>query len=409
MFYSLLKNESKLALSSTLVILVRSPHRSLFFLYLLWVGLVAFTLGAYSFGTCGVDFRLGSSLLQRILSEEQQHSEIEFQGKTASAPVCSYSDIEAQSIDFTLVTQLSPARLLVMKEQCRRWGPHPISVGIGGSVSKEAIVRVLVTMGCDEELLTVTVIHEEEEGEYPVNKLRNAALAAIKTSHAVYVDADFLVSPDLYADLATHREALVDPKTALVVPAFQLNPLGCALDNSHCENLHLSLIPEHKSELSELFGSIEDDAAITPFDYKKNVGGHNSTRYEDWFHQVDGELLPIECLQSDRYEPYLVLRYCRDLPPFQEAFVGYGKNKVTWVQHVVRAGYQFFQVPNGFAVHFPHKKSSAFRIWDQIKTNQGRESLPAEHLAAAYLEWMETNVPDKTVMPQCSDQHGTNL
>lgn len=47
------------------------------------------------------------------------------------------------------------------------------------------------------------------------------------------------------------------------------------------------------------------------------------------------ELHPIPCFRSNRYEPYLLLRRCAPtLPPFAEAFTGYGKNKIQHVAHL---------------------------------------------------------------------------
>jgi len=64
------------------------------------------------------------------------------------------------------------------------------------------------------------------------------------------------------------------------------------------------------------------------FSAATNFGGHGSTRYAEWLEQKPDQLLPIECVHSNRYEPYLVVRYCSQLPPFQKIFSGYGKNKV---------------------------------------------------------------------------------
>ena len=60
-----------------------------------------------------------------------------------------------------------------------------------------------------------------------------------------------------------------------------------------------------------------------------NVGGHGSTKYITWRDQEVGTMVDLPCIKSNRYEPYLVFRYCSELPPFQEGFTGYGKNKMT--------------------------------------------------------------------------------
>jgi len=230
--------------------------------------------------------------------------------------VCT-NGIANEDIDFTLVTQLSPIRLGIMKEQCKRWGHHPISLALASKIaSKQAISRALLAMGCMRT--TVTIVREFDD--YPLNRLQNEALAAIETSHAVYVDADFLVSSSLYAELYEQKSQLHDPKVALVIPAFELRPL-CDPGIPSCQELHKLTVPNTKMELLELYYVTNGpEATIAQFDSKKNLAGHASTRFIDWTTQESGALLPIECITSPRCEPYLAVRYCRDMPPFQEAF-----------------------------------------------------------------------------------------
>merc|ERR1719232_194377 len=82
---------------------------------------------------------------------------------------------------------------------------------------------------------------------------------------------------------------------------------------------------------------------ISPFD-PYNFFGQSSTHYHKWVEQKDAEFHDIRCIKSNRYEPYVVFRYCQDLPPFQTHFSGYGKNKLTWIMHLRRLGYKFTQI-----------------------------------------------------------------
>ena len=68
--------------------------------------------------------------------------------------------------------------------------------------------------------------------------------------------------------------------------------------------------------------------AVSAFD-PTNRGGHGSTRYNAWIDQEDGTFVDLGCVKSNRYEPYLAIRRCAEMPPFQEGFTGYGKNKMT--------------------------------------------------------------------------------
>jgi len=322
------------------------------------------------------------------------YRQFNFKATSDMAPTCDH--LPNDKIDFTLVTQLSPNRLDLMKHHCKRWGNHPISLAVGTHTSQKAILKVLISMGCKQENLAVTIISDfESEQSYPVNRLRNAALSAVKTSHFVYIDADFMPSLHLYDRLMDQRDALLHHKTALVIPAFELRPL---CDSTECKDLHEYMIPDTKEELVELYTSPADAPSITPFDWKGNPAGHGSTRYMDWVTQQD-ELLTIECMTSPRYEPYLVMRYCRDLPPFQEAFAGYGLNKITWMQQVRRSGYKLYQLGQGFLLHFPHKQSAARKVWSHEREQD--ETLFVSQVAASFHSWMHEHVSDETVIPQC--------
>ncbi len=65
------------------------------------------------------------------------------------------------------------------------------------------------------------------------------------------------------------------------------------------------------------------------------ITGHGSTMYELWMAQRAGTVAPIQCLRSERYEPYLVVQHCKELPPCQEHFTGYGKNKISVRDEIV--------------------------------------------------------------------------
>ena len=52
-----------------------------------------------------------------------------FKLESEDAPTCQNLD-SIDSIDTTLVTQLSDDRLWMMKHHCERYGPHPISIAV---------------------------------------------------------------------------------------------------------------------------------------------------------------------------------------------------------------------------------------------------------------------------------------
>jgi hypothetical protein len=341
----------------------------------------------------------GSEDPPSISKEPPSISKYGFQAKNVMAPLCTM--LRKQDVDFTLVIQISFSRLWIFEHQCRRWGDHPMSIAVWmenvtavGSghfsqrhVGLDAYTRLvkgnLEIMGCNLDMIVISVMTSLSAHEgYPVNRLRNLALAKVTTSHSITMDADFLVSADLYQNLGLHRAFLAkDNKVALVIPAFEIQPskITCKpIDSAKCRNFHVKLVPLSKNDSM---------AVIQPFQLDSFRGGHSSTRSKTWFGQKSNTLVPIKCAMHWRYEPYLVVRYCRDTPPFQEAFTGYGWNKVSWIQHILHLGYKLFRVGSDFCVHVPHKISPAKKKWRASKKREVTNILNIFHM------WLKKKIP----------------
>ena len=82
-------------------------------------------------------------------------------------------------------------------------GDNLISIAVITDETAVDVKAELVSMGCSEEQMTLQTVSKTEydpDGtQYPVNHMRNLALSAVKTSHIVYADVDFLPSADLYS------------------------------------------------------------------------------------------------------------------------------------------------------------------------------------------------------------------
>lgn len=292
----------------------------------------------------------------------QHANDDDFQKYTLGAPSC--DQITADQVSFTLVTQFSADRLWMMEYHCQRWGStSPISVAVLANVTTAETRKNILKLGCDPNQLSVQTLDTNAalDVDYPVNILRRMALSAVKTSHVMYVDIDFWEAIDLHEllHLKEVKDSLsLDPKQAIVVPAFQLNRQcreyrDCPEDN----------IPRMPRNRKDMLNTLMERKGY-PFD-PTNRGGHGSTMYEQWIQQQPGDLLDIPCIQSNRYEPYLAFRYCHDLPPFQIQFSGYGKNKMTWVMQMRREGYIFSQLGGAFVVHYPHLDSTSRMEWNR--------------------------------------------
>jgi hypothetical protein len=60
-------------------------------------------------------------------------------------------------------------------------------------------------------------------------------------------------------------------------------------------------------------------------------------------------------------------------PLFDERFVGYGKNKIQWIQHLRLSGFEFYVVPRAFVMHCPHEVSAARNDWQQVWAKRDRQ------------------------------------
>jgi len=203
---------------------------------------------------------------------------------------------------------------------CKRWGNHPISIVVITNKTAVDVKAELLSMGCSEEQMTLQTVsktkYDPDGTQYPVNHMRNLALSAVKTSHIVYADVDFLPSTDFYSIIsnqATKERLVSDSKLAVVIPAFQMNWLKCRDCAKMRRMVKKKDMSQQKEDLVALIGMGE--ASI--FD-PSNEGGHGSTMYHMWQNQETGTLIDLPCITSNRYEPYLALRYCSELPPFQE-------------------------------------------------------------------------------------------
>eukprot|EP00977_Amphora_coffeiformis_P023229 scaffold12617_cov172-Amphora_coffeaeformis.AAC.3 len=333
-------------------------------------------------------------------SQGRRAMDLMFQTHSTDAPVC--TSVSENNVSFTLATQCSDTRLWMMKYHCERWS-GPISLVVYTNRTLQQVEGELNDMNCQNEDLRVQIHPADNLVDYPINTLRNMAFSNVRTSHAFFVDVDFWPANDLEDTFRLHRSYLAeDSRRALVIPAFSLRR-QCP-DYTDCPEKNIPEMPTTQQDIYD--GLIAK--RMSPFD-PTNRGGHGSTRYTDWLQQPAQEILPIECFRSNRYEPYVVVRYCKDLPPFQEGFTGYGKNKVSWMMQLRRAGWTFGQIGYGFVVHYPHLDSPARKAWNGAADSRGRsvmmqkptdESLllqtkrgQTDKLYVEFRDWLEETYP----------------
>lgn len=292
-----------------------------------------------------------------------------------SRPHCpSHQQTDNHPWQVTLVLQTTIQRLPVVQETCRRWKSSPmiVVVALEHDDSSSDYSKLLETYDCPNTQWIPYHLSSSSANDYPVNLLRNLALEAVSTSHVLVVDADFVPSANLDQAIAHHLASLAQ-RQALVIPAFE-RIMECHDDDNNCLQYlqnNSSFIPHTMEDLETCMQTHE----CRVFQSNNNPEGHASTRSKEWLHKRKDDsmkLHPIECFDSLRYEPYLVLPWCGDdnsaVPYYDERFHGYGKNKIQHVQHVRFLGFSFAVLPpQGFLVHAPHPESAIKEQWNDMK------------------------------------------
>ena len=251
----------------------------------------------------------------------------------------------------------------------------------------------------------------------------------------------WLVSTGLHDRLMesnVRQELASDDRLAIVVPAFQTNSV-CG-EGQLCDYKNIQLMPSTMRELNKLLHQKKG----SPFD-PTNWQGHRTTNYPAWFQLGESELYEIPCFKSNRYEPYIAFRYCAGgagigagadywrLPPFQTAFSGYGKNKLTWIMHLRHNGYMFKTLGKAYIIHYPHLESKARVEWNKRPEQLKPHMKPSQLVAASgnssgsssvnwlefkrgaidalyikFTTWLET-LQDKSRVPICEHVGGDGV
>ncbi|XP_029771397.1 LARGE xylosyl- and glucuronyltransferase 2 [Suricata suricatta] len=240
--------------------------------------------------------------------------------------------------DVTLVAQLSMDRLQMLEALCRHWpGPMSLALYLTDAEAQQFLhfVEASAVLSARQDVAYHVVYREGPL--YPVNQLRNVALAQALTPYVFLSDIDFLPAYSLYDYLRTSIEQLKlgsKRKAALVVPAF--------------ETLHYRFsFPTSKAELLALL----DSGSVYTFRYHEWPRGHAPTDYARWREAQT----PYRVQWAADYEPYVVVP--RDCPRYDPRFVGFGWNKVAHIMELDAQEYELLVLPEAFAIHLPHAPS----------------------------------------------------
>lgn len=263
----------------------------------------------------------------------------------------------------TLVIQSSEERFWMLSHICRRWEGPMSFVGYFATSNLNSLKRV--QRDCQRAILTPYIKKSDAE-VYPINTLRNMAIAAVRTPYYLLIDIDFWPDGNLHKNInyfARGVSALgIENRTAIVVPAFRSIDLNETCHwAEHCPEVFEASIPLDFYQLTQCV--THNYCRI--FDWIHNIHGHSTTDYPKWFTQNKTDLRRVTCFRSDRYEPYLVLKKTDTVKLYDERFTGYGKNKIQFIMNLRYSDFRFYVIPRSFVTHVPHRPSKVRKNFEK--------------------------------------------
>nr|XP_002128775.1 LARGE xylosyl- and glucuronyltransferase 2-like [Ciona intestinalis] len=241
--------------------------------------------------------------------------------------------------DVSIIVHLTIDRLTVFEAMCKHW-EGPISAAFFTTDAEAQTLVDFVKLSpvlMDRTNIGYHIVYKNSNhAVYPINLLRNVALKQAVTDHVFLYDVDFVPMPGLFTYLTSYlAEHAKSPKTAYIVPAFE-------------SFWYKFKVPQTKSVLHKQI----DRGVFTSFRSYMWPQGHAATNFSRW--KTAKEAYPVRW--ETNFEPYVVVKK-QNLPLYDQAFIGFGWNKISHIIELDAAGYQFVVLPFGFIIHIPHAPS----------------------------------------------------
>lgn len=239
--------------------------------------------------------------------------------------------------DVTLVAQLSMDRLQMVEALLEQWnGPVSLAMYMSDSEVQQFLGYAQASKTLSERKNIGYHIVYRDGPFYPINKLRNVALAQVTTPYVFLSDIDFLPMAGLYEYLkrSVAQVGMSESRKGLVVPAFETL-------------LYRIPFPKSKAELLNMLNY----GTLFTFRYHVWPQGHAPSNFAKWRTATT----PYRIKWAVDFEPYLVVR--KDVALYDARFVGFGWNKVSHIMELYAQNYEFIVLPNAFIIHMPHAPS----------------------------------------------------
>lgn len=283
----------------------------------------------------------------------------------------------------TLMTQLSDDRLKMLENQCYSWNDPLVAIVYIPLYKKSpddtTIIPTYPNTTLDDAVRGIDAFHYFMEKtascvltielvgqfldpldpeEYPINALRNRAIKLAETEVIFMLDVDFVACAGLGMEAPGYRDPtvynqlveLTSQKKALVLPAFEITKRNQDLIMG--QNFARNMAVAGKSVMREKYLSGQVDA----FNGQDAPWGHGPTNTSKWI-MLEAPMT-YRAFYQPKYEPFLVLNK-KVLPWCDERFVGYGGNKIAFINQLRGEGFTFHVHPFGYVIHVPHVKTKA--------------------------------------------------
>ena len=278
----------------------------------------------------------------------------------------------------SLVTELSIDRLPALENQCITWPDHLVAVVYVPMVANSSggppllplyrrttlydVIESITSFINYMETAAACAFHIDLVGQfippgifpglYPINALRNRAMRLVPTDLAIFVDADFVVSPLLGLSGAGYRDPAVfaemqqkaRKKQAVVLPSFKLTNKWEDLGYSRTVARDMVLAGKPMAK-----GALES-GVLVPYLESEDLMEQEMKVISRW---VDSPAFRKASI--DPHAEPCVLVSLSTVPWFDERFVDYGTGAgATWYTYLIANKFEFTMHPEAFAVHVPH-------------------------------------------------------
>lgn len=289
--------------------------------------------------------------MEFALALQYRHSRAQMQPQPLSNPPFQRGAVPQGQTEsdeqLTVATHVSFDRMSSLSQLCR-WYPGQISASV--YIDRDNITAL--SKWCEDDTAcncgsltsrlalryTIQDKLSRKYGQlYPVNSLRNQALAASKSKFTLGLDADFVIGGPT-RDIPTPA-----PGQVYVLPCFKVADVASGEAPSKW--------PLSKQELL----AWKAEGRVVAYDDPDWPLGHMDVQYEQWANATEA----YEISRANIYfEPYFVAR-TNEIPWYDERYRGYGAGDKALHFHLLyKLGYQVKILANHFLLHLPHQENN---------------------------------------------------